>query len=363
VRLDVAHRQSARVQGQDLLVEPPKAALALADDPGLEAAVPVAGSVDRDLPLLGDQGLGRRPVALIACAAGRLLVGFVAEVVGQLNLHRPLHQALGQLGEQPAGPGDLLLRRGASEQLIDHLIADLPVGRHAESLPDSAAATSAIDRVVDVPPRATGVSGGRPARGLPSADLTSLYELARIVAGQPPRHPQLEGLQLPVVLQLGGAPALQRPGLGWHDDLFRSCLHRSSDTPAGRAGRVRWKAAMALRGLSAIVGCWSGPREASADALGADRQQYDDLAVGDAVSHLKRIARPPPKLDVHHIPTCLAPPIQGTIGRTTPNTSKERPAACQLSRTTPPTPARSSRPTAYQSAVAHVGSAARSVCS
>ena len=51
----------------------------------------------------------------------------VADVVGQLDLHRALHQALGQLGEQPAGPGDLLLRRRAGEQLVDHLVADPPL--------------------------------------------------------------------------------------------------------------------------------------------------------------------------------------------------------------------------------------------
>ena len=59
----------------------------------------------------------------------------IADVVGQLDLHRPLHQALRQLGQHPAWPGDLLLRRGARQQLVDQLITDPPVRRHPESLP------------------------------------------------------------------------------------------------------------------------------------------------------------------------------------------------------------------------------------
>jgi hypothetical protein len=45
-------------------------------------------------------------------------------MVGQLDLHRPLHQAPGQLRQQPAGPGDLLLGLGAGQQPVDHLIRD-----------------------------------------------------------------------------------------------------------------------------------------------------------------------------------------------------------------------------------------------
>ena len=48
----------------------------------------------------------------------------IAEMVGQLDLHRALHQPLGQLRQQPARPGDLLLGPGAGQQLIDHLIRD-----------------------------------------------------------------------------------------------------------------------------------------------------------------------------------------------------------------------------------------------
>ena len=46
----------------------------------------------------------------------------IAEMVGQLDLHRSLHQPLGQLRQQPTPPGDLLLRPSASEQLVEQLV-------------------------------------------------------------------------------------------------------------------------------------------------------------------------------------------------------------------------------------------------
>jgi hypothetical protein len=49
-------------------------------------------------------------------------MGLEAEVLGQLDVHRALHQALGELREQPTGPNDLLLGLRAGEQLVDHLI-------------------------------------------------------------------------------------------------------------------------------------------------------------------------------------------------------------------------------------------------
>jgi hypothetical protein len=45
-------------------------------------------------------------------------------MIGQLGVHRALHQPLGQLSEQPTGTNDLLLRLSAGEQLIDQLITE-----------------------------------------------------------------------------------------------------------------------------------------------------------------------------------------------------------------------------------------------
>ena len=49
-------------------------------------------------------------------------MGLIAQVVSQLDLHRALHQPLGQLAQQAARAGDLLLGLCAGEQLIDQLV-------------------------------------------------------------------------------------------------------------------------------------------------------------------------------------------------------------------------------------------------
>ena len=69
----------------------------------------------------------------------------IAQMVGQLNLHRALHQPLGQLSQQTAGPRDLLLSRGARQQLIDHLIGDPLAIRSLDHLPQSRAIHGVID--------------------------------------------------------------------------------------------------------------------------------------------------------------------------------------------------------------------------
>jgi hypothetical protein len=122
VRLDIARRQAPRIQGQDLVVEPFETPLTLAHDLRLEAPIPVTRGVHSDRPVLSDQRLRRRPVPGVARTPRRLLMGLITEVVGQLDLHRPLHQPLRELRQQPARPSDLLLRPGASEQLVDHLV-------------------------------------------------------------------------------------------------------------------------------------------------------------------------------------------------------------------------------------------------
>jgi hypothetical protein len=53
-------------------------------------------------------------------------VRVTAQVAGQLDLHRPLHQPLGQLAQQATGPDDLLLRPGSRQQLVDELVRQLP---------------------------------------------------------------------------------------------------------------------------------------------------------------------------------------------------------------------------------------------
>jgi hypothetical protein len=52
-------------------------------------------------------------------------VTLIAKVIGQLDLHRPLHQPLGQLRQQAAGPDDLLLAVRAGQQLVDEVVGKL----------------------------------------------------------------------------------------------------------------------------------------------------------------------------------------------------------------------------------------------
>src|SRR5207249_5452282 len=99
-----------------------EATLTLPDDLRLERPLPITRGAYLDRPVLGRKRLRRRAVAGVAGPTGRLLVRLVAEMIGQLRRHRPLHQPLGQLREHAAGADDLLLGASTGEQLIDHLI-------------------------------------------------------------------------------------------------------------------------------------------------------------------------------------------------------------------------------------------------
>ena len=52
-------------------------------------------------------------------------MALIAEMIGQLDLHRPLHQPLGQLRQQPSGTDDLLLGPSPGQQLVDDLVRSL----------------------------------------------------------------------------------------------------------------------------------------------------------------------------------------------------------------------------------------------
>src|SRR5581483_12250088 len=106
----------------DLVVEALEPPLPLPHDLRLERPLPVAGRLDAHLTVLGDQRLRCRPVPGVAGPSRRLLMRLVAEVVGQLDLERPLDQPLGQLRQQPARAGDLLLRPRAGKQLVEQLV-------------------------------------------------------------------------------------------------------------------------------------------------------------------------------------------------------------------------------------------------
>ena len=84
------------------------------DEKGPESLCPRHGRgwAQRGRPQRHRATYNRRPTTL------------VAELAGQLGVHRPLHQPLGQPSKQTARTDDLLLRPGAGEQLIDQLVTE-----------------------------------------------------------------------------------------------------------------------------------------------------------------------------------------------------------------------------------------------
>jgi len=100
VRADLAHCHPARVHRQDLVVESVEVALVLGDQLRLEAPVPIARDLDRDLTLTRTHGLLGLAVAAIALSLGRRLTGLVAQVLRQLRAHRPVDQSPRQVLEK-----------------------------------------------------------------------------------------------------------------------------------------------------------------------------------------------------------------------------------------------------------------------
>jgi len=57
----------------------------------LERPLAIARDLNRDRPLVGEDGLPAGTIAMIAGELGFCRSGWVAEVVGQLAAQRPLH--------------------------------------------------------------------------------------------------------------------------------------------------------------------------------------------------------------------------------------------------------------------------------
>jgi hypothetical protein len=69
-RLNLAHRQAARVQRQDLVIEPGEPTLVLADQLRFRCAVAIARRLDRERPVIGQGRLAARPIAVIGVSSG-----------------------------------------------------------------------------------------------------------------------------------------------------------------------------------------------------------------------------------------------------------------------------------------------------
>jgi len=126
MRLDLAHRHAARIQRQDLVVEPCPTGLVLGDQLRLEAAVAIARDLEWQLAELALERLAAASVAGVAGCVGDRLVLVVTEVLGHLCIQCPLHQQLGQLLEQAVLANQvfrlLVVGQQAAEQLVGYLV-------------------------------------------------------------------------------------------------------------------------------------------------------------------------------------------------------------------------------------------------
>ncbi|MGZ6640025.1 MAG: hypothetical protein ACXVII_45380, partial [Solirubrobacteraceae bacterium] len=140
-------------------------------------------------------------------------------MLGQLDLHRPLDQPLGQLRQHPPGPGDLVLGTSAGEQLVDHLIGQLV--DHLLGDPTAVGQLehptqpSAIERLIDQLRRELAATGGGERESHRRDAGETLTRLQ-------PRSLELLGVQHDRALRPAWGLGSRR-----HGDLFRSCLHSS----------------------------------------------------------------------------------------------------------------------------------------
>ena len=102
--LDLARGHAARIQRDDLFVEPRQAPLALGNQLRLELAVAITGHIDRHFALIALDRLAAAAVAGVTATAALRCVLVIAQVVGELGFKYPLHQVLRQLLENPVLP-------------------------------------------------------------------------------------------------------------------------------------------------------------------------------------------------------------------------------------------------------------------
>jgi len=95
--------------------------LVLGDEDRLERAVAVAGNLDPDGPVVGEDRLGRGAVSVIVLTGGLRLAASIAEVVRHLALHGPFDDGL---LEREAEPVDICGGHGPLDDLIQELGGD-----------------------------------------------------------------------------------------------------------------------------------------------------------------------------------------------------------------------------------------------
>src|SRR4029077_9392438 len=98
---DLARRQSAGVQADNGLVETLKTPLPFGHDLRLKSTVAITRRLQRPLPTLSLEGLGRAAVARVAAVVAGRIVFVIAQMHRKLCTHGFFQQSLLQLLEQP----------------------------------------------------------------------------------------------------------------------------------------------------------------------------------------------------------------------------------------------------------------------
>jgi hypothetical protein len=125
VGADVAGGHPARIQGDDPLVEPIEAGLALAHDLWLKGPVAVPRDRQADRADIGQHRLAGGAVAVIAAAPAGRVVLVITQVAGHLLGQRPLQHRLGHLGQQAVRAEQLdAFGLGLAQQLVGQLLID-----------------------------------------------------------------------------------------------------------------------------------------------------------------------------------------------------------------------------------------------
>ena len=121
VALDLAHRQAARIQRDDAVVERGEPAGMFGQQQGLEAAVTVARRRDAHLAVAGQHRLGGHAVAMVGRCLRLLRACRVAQVVRQLGVQGRLDQCL---FERDPRRVDRRSGHWAGQELSDQLLGD-----------------------------------------------------------------------------------------------------------------------------------------------------------------------------------------------------------------------------------------------
>src|SRR5713226_9564378 len=124
LQVDLANRQTPRIEADDPIVETVEPGLPLGDDLRLEAAVAVARYRELDRAVVAEHRFARMAVAAVSAASARRVALLVPQMLAQLGTQCALQQFLLELFEEPLFTEQILRGAISLQQLLDHLVSD-----------------------------------------------------------------------------------------------------------------------------------------------------------------------------------------------------------------------------------------------